>query len=190
MELSNQVKIEQGVRLILKGIGANVESEHLEDTPKRVARMYLNELCAGYSQNPQDILKVSFTEDKYDQMIFVDGIEVISLCSHHMLPFWGEAKIGYLPNKRVVGLSKLSRIVKVFAARLQVQERLTDEVATALYDTLKPRGVGVYLQASHLCSCIRGVKNKDMKMKTVSLKGEFLKAPSLKQEFMSLCLGK
>jgi len=179
-------EIARGIAIVLSALDLDLATEHLKDTPKRVARMLLLELCSGYFLDPVKILNTSFSEQKYNQMIFVSGIEVISLCAHHMIPFYGEAKIGYLPDNRVVGLSKLARITKVFAARLQVQETLTEDIVNALFDILSPKGAGVFIQAKHFCSCIRGVRNKDMLMTTVALRGNFLQV-SQKQEFLDLC---
>lgn len=145
------------VRRQLEFVGEDPTREGLADTPRRVIKS-LQELTEGYAQNPKEILKTTFTE-KYDEMIVVREIEFWSLCEHHMLPFRGTATVGYIPNGKVVGLSKIARLVRCFSRRLQIQERLTQQIAHAIKDELKPLGVGVVLKATHLCMEMRGVKS-------------------------------
>jgi len=175
----------EGVRKLLEYIGENPEREGLVDTPSRVLKAY-SEMLSGYSVDIADILKTTFQDGiDYDQMIVVKDIPFISYCEHHMLPFPGVAHVGYLPNNRVVGLSKIPRIVDAFSKRLQVQERLTDQVADAIYDYLDPVGVGVIVQATHTCMTMRGVKKPGASMVTTALRGSFMEAEQ-RQEFYNM----
>jgi GTP cyclohydrolase I len=143
------------------------------------------ELFGGYSQSPADVLKCDFEADGYDEMIVCRNVQFYSTCEHHMQPFFGRAHVGYLPDKRVVGLSKLARLVDVFARRLQIQERLTEQIAAALQAHAQPRGVGVVVEAQHFCMVCRGVRKEQSSMITSSLKGVFREAEA-RQEFFSL----
>ena len=155
-------------------IGDNPMREGLLDTPKRVLRAY-KELFAGYSQDPKEILSTTFRDGiDYDQMIVVKDIPFVSFCEHHMLPFTGIAHVGYLPNDCVVGSSKIPRVGDLYSKRLQVQERLTDQIADAINDILDPRGVGVIIDASHTCMSMRGVEKHGASMITTALRGSFL----------------
>jgi GTP cyclohydrolase I len=175
---------ENCVRKLLKFIGEDPESEHLCKTPSRVVKSYA-ELFSGYSKTPIDALGTTFHADGYDQMVVLRGIEAYSTCAHHMIPFFGTVDVGYVPGKRIVGLSKLARLVEVFARRLQVQERLTEQVAASIMEILEPKGVMVVMRARHLCMCARGVGKQHAQMVTSSIKGCFSKE-SARSEFLNL----
>ena len=176
--------IEKGVKLILKGIGEDPEREGLKDTPVRVAKAYMK-LCEGYGKEPGEVLKTVFSE-KYDEMVVLRDIEIFSLCEHHMLPFLGKAHVAYITNKKVVGLSKLARLVEVFARRLQIQERLTEQIADAMEEFLKPIGCGVVIEAKHLCMTMRGVEKQNSVMLTSAIRGAFKEKPGVKEEFFRM----
>jgi GTP cyclohydrolase I len=178
-----QQRIAGAVADILAGIGEQPEREGLRDTPGRVARMY-EELTAGYHADPAALINDAvFTED-YDQMVLVRDIDFFSLCEHHMLPFFGRAHVAYVPNGKVIGLSKIPRIVEMFARRLQVQERLTVQIADFLSDTIRPKGVAVVVEGTHLCSVMRGVKQANARMVTSALLGRFKSDPRTRAELM------
>lgn len=170
---------------IIDAIGEDSEREGLLKTPERVAKAW-QFLTHGYDLCPTTILKSAlFTED-YSEMILVKDIEVFSLCEHHMLPFFGKAHVAYIPNGKVVGLSKIPRVVDVFARRLQVQERLTLQIRDAIQDVLNPEGVAVVIEANHLCMVMRGVQKQNATTTTSAMSGEFLDNPSTREEFMRL----
>jgi len=175
-------EIEEAVRRLLQAVGEDVNREGLERTPNRVARMY-DELLAGYRVDPQAVINDALYEVGYDQMVIVRNIEFYSLCEHHMLPFLGRAHIGYCPNGKVIGLSKIPRIVDLFARRLQVQERMTRQIADFLEAALHPCGVAVVLEGWHLCATMRGVKKAHAVMVTSSLSGSFKENDSTRKEF-------
>jgi len=177
-------KIEQAVRDILTAVGEDPQREGLKNTPSRVARMYA-ELLAGMHQDPKKHLTSVFRE-KYDEIVLLRNIPFYSICEHHLMPFIGTAHVAYLPSGAVIGVSKLARIVDCFARRLHVQERLTDQIADFLMDSLKPKGVAVILEASHSCMTIRGIKKPGSVMVTSSLRGIFRKDPKSRTEVMSL----
>lgn len=169
---------------ILDLLGEDAQREGLLKTPERVAKA-LQYLTKGYHEDPVAILKSAmFTED-YSQMVLVKDIDVYSMCEHHMLPFFGKAHIAYIPNKKIVGLSKLPRVVDAFSRRLQVQERLTNEIRDCIQDTLKPLGVAVVIEAQHMCMQMRGVQKQNSVTTTSAFTGEFEKEPTRK-EFISL----
>ena len=182
-------KIAEGVRLILDGIGEDVDRGGLKETPRRVARMY-REICAGVGEDPTDLVTVVEGAD-FDEMIMVRDIPLSSLCEHHLIPFNGRAHVAYVPNKsgHITGLSKIARVVDIFARRLQVQERLTDQIADALQATLEPAGVGVVVEASHLCMMMRGVEKQHSKTVTSALRGAFRDDPRTRDEFLRLVQG-
>lgn len=161
------------------------DREGLRDTPLRVAKSHL-ELFAGYQQDPLAVLERTFPADGYDQVVVLSGIEFFSTCEHHMLPFYGQAHVAYLPGDRIVGLSKLARLVDCYSRRLQVQERLTEQIANALETVLEPRGVAVVLEGVHTCMVARGVQKRGATMKTCSLRGTFLDQPAARAEVFSL----
>lgn len=169
---------------LLVSIGEDPNREGLVDTPKRVAKMY-EEIFAGYQQNPADILKTTFDDNGRQDMVIVGPISFYSHCEHHMVPFYGEAYIGYIPNGRVVGISKLARLVDCYARRLQIQERLTGQIADAIETNLKPFGVAVVIQAEHMCMAMRGVKKPGTKTTTAALHGIFKLDDKARAEFNS-----
>jgi GTP cyclohydrolase IA len=169
---------------ILEEIGEDPVREGLAKTPERVAKA-LQYLTHGYDLNPAEILRSAMFSEKYSQMVLVKDIEVYSLCEHHMLPFFGKAHVAYIPNGKVVGLSKIPRVVDAFARRLQVQERLTDQIRDCIHETLNPLGVGVVIEASHLCMQMRGIQKQKSVTTTSAFTGEFLKEAT-RSEFIKL----
>lgn len=182
--------IEAAVTSLIKAIGENPEREGLVDTPKRVAEMYA-ELFRGFGKDAKEELTVGF-EEGHREMIIVRDIPFYSMCEHHLLPFYGVAHVGYIPNVagRVVGLSKLARVVEIVASRPQLQERMTTEIADAIVDGLKPDGVGVIVQAEHLCMIMRGIKKPGSAIVTSVLRGIFRRKAETRAEFFSLIHGK
>jgi GTP cyclohydrolase IA len=181
-------RAERAVREILIAIGEDPDREGLKDTPSRVARSYA-EIFAGMSQGPQDVLTTTF-EIGHEELILVRDIEVYSTCEHHLVPFHGVAHVGYIParNGRVTGLSKLARLVDVYARRLQLQERMTSQIADALVEFLKPQGVIVVIQCEHLCMSMRGVRRPGSRTITSAVRGQ-LRDPATRAEAMGLVLG-
>ena len=175
-------KIMRAVRDILEAIGEDPQREGLLDTPRRVADMY-EELFAGLAEDPTQHLKVGF-EEQHKEMIILKDIPFSSACEHHMLPFTGKAHVGYIPAGRIVGLSKLARVVEGFARRPQLQERLTSQIADAIVETLDPRGVGVVIEAQHFCMILRGVKKPGSIMVTSAMRGIFKTNPPTRAEFL------
>ena len=176
--------IARGVTSILDAIGDEVDLQGTADTPRRVARMY-DELLSGYTIDPREMLNGALFDVEYDEMVVVADIDFYSLCEHHLLPFHGKAHVGYLPHKKVVGLSKIPRLVDIFARRLQVQERMTQQIATFMDDLINPQGVGVVVEGSHLCTTMRGVQKAEAKMVTSAVKGVFRTNSSTREEFMA-----
>ena len=168
---------------LLKAVGEDPEREGLKNTPNRVARMY-TELLSGYSMDPERIINGALFNINYDEMVLVRDIEFYSLCEHHMLPFIGRAHVAYLPAGKVIGLSKIPRIVDMYARRLQVQERMTRQIADILQATLEPQGVAVVVEGMHLCSMMRGVKKHDARMTTSAMHGAFRANLATRQEFL------
>ena len=175
--------IRNAVAEIIKGIGEDPEREGLRNTPDRVSRMYA-ELLNGYSTDPESIINGALFHINYDEMVLVRDIEFYSLCEHHMLPFLGRAHVAYLPAGTVIGLSKIPRIVDMYARRLQVQERMTRQIADLLQQTVQPHGVAVVVEAMHLCSMMRGVKKHDARMTTSAMHGSFRTNLATRQEFL------
>jgi GTP cyclohydrolase I len=175
--------IEGAVEKIITAVGEDVERDGLKRTPLRVARMYA-ELFAGYRTDPIAVVNGAIFDVQYDEMVIVRDIEFYSLCEHHMLPFIGRAHVAYIPDGKVLGLSKIPRIVDMFARRLQVQERLTRQIADFLRDLLHPQGVAVVVEAMHLCSMMRGVKKHDARMTTSAMHGAFRANLATRQEFL------
>lgn len=169
---------------ILENLGEDPKREGLEKTPERVAKA-LQYLTHGYDLNPADILKSALFIEDYDEMVIVKDIEVYSMCEHHMLPFFGKAHIAYIPNGKIVGLSKLPRVVDAFARRLQVQERLTTEIRDCIQEVLQPKGVAVVIEASHMCMQMRGVQKQNSSTTSSSFTGAFEK-DSTRKEFINL----
>ncbi len=174
--------IENAITQMLAAFGENPSRKGLERTPERVANMY-TELLSGYRVDPIKIVNDALFEVTYDEMVVVRDIEFYSLCEHHMLPFMGRAHVAYLPSGRVIGLSKIPRIVDVFAHRLQVQERMTRQIADFINDALMPKGVGVVVEALHLCTMMRGVKKQNARMTTSAVHGAFRRSLATRQEF-------
>ena len=178
-------ELEQLVRRQLELLGEDPDRDGLVRTPERVARS-LEWLTRGYDESVEEVIGEGVFEEPHESMIMVRDIELYSLCEHHMLPFFGRAHIAYIPDGRIVGLSKLPRIVEVFARRLQVQERLTEQIAQAIEDALRPRGVGVVIEAVHLCMMMRGVEKQNSRTITSALRGEFRTCPMTREEFLRL----
>ncbi len=176
--------ISNSVKNILVAIGENPEREGLLDTPKRVSRAY-QELLSGYRTDPKKLINNALFDVKYDEMVIVRDIEFYSLCEHHMLPFLGRVHVAYIPTKKVIGLSKIPRVVDMFSRRLQVQERMTQQIAEFIDAVLEPAGVGVVVEAMHMCSMIRGVKKQDSRMTTSAMLGVFRKEISTRMEFLN-----
>lgn len=176
------VGIECAVRSILVAIGEDPSRQGLVGTPNRIARMY-QELTAGYHVDPERLINNAIFDIDYDEMVVVRDIDFYSLCEHHMLPFLGRAHVAYIPDGRVIGLSKIPRIVEMFARRLQVQERMTEQIAEFLNERLHPSGVAVVVQALHMCSAMRGVKKANARMVTSSMLGTFRRNAATRGEF-------
>ena len=184
----NYKQIQEGVRLILQGIGEDVTREGLLETPDRIARMY-EELAGGYADDAARHLQKRFHVENND-LVMEKDIPFYSLCEHHMLPFYGTAAVAYIPNGEVVGLSKIARTLEVYAKRLQLQERLTAQVADVLMETLNPQGVMVLLEAEHLCMTMRGVRAAGSRTQTSALRGRMKTDPRSRTETLSLLTGK
>jgi GTP cyclohydrolase I len=181
-----QADAEAAVRVLIEWAGDDPDREGLLETPARVARSY-RELFAGYESDPRDYLARTFEEvGGYDELVILKDIPVVSFCEHHMLPFIGRAHVGYLPSNRVVGISKLARVVRGFARRLQIQEKLTAEVAGAIQEILQPKGVGVVVISEHSCMTMRGVNTPGARLTTSHLLGEVRDDPRTRQEFFDL----
>jgi GTP cyclohydrolase I len=183
----DQDRIQRAVREILLAVGENPDREGLRETPERVARMYA-EMFAGLTQEPKELLRKTFTQ-KYDEMVLVKDIAFESMCEHHLLPFLGKAHIAYLPKGRIVGLSKLARVVEVLAHRPQVQERMTEQLADLVMSQLDARGVAVILEASHTCMTMRGIRKCSSICTTSAMRGTFAEKESTRAELMSLIYG-
>ncbi len=185
LEKVNREKIlHESVRNILEGVGEDPYREGLLDTPKRVAKMF-SELLVGYEQDATELLNGALFDIEHSEMVVVSDIEFQSLCEHHMLPFLGVTHVAYVPRRKIVGLSKIPRIVEMYSRRLQVQERMTRQIAEAISTLIEPLGVGVITSASHMCSAIRGVKKPASKMTTSSMLGVFKSDPAVKADFIN-----
>lgn len=180
----NHDQIKEAVKSILVGVGEDPDREGLRETPRRIAEMY-SEIFGGLSMDPAAFLQVGFEED-HEEMVILRDIPFYSMCEHHFMPFHGIAHVGYLPEGRVVGVSKLARVVEAFARRPQVQERLTSQIADCIMDALQPLGVGVVVEAEHLCMTMRGIKKPGSRMVTSAMRGLFRKRPATRAEFLSL----
>ena len=177
--------MEELIRELWKEIGEDPQREGLERTPTRVAKAW-EYLTSGYKQDVHDVLNEALFTEEYDEMVVVKDIDLYSVCEHHLLPFFGKCHIAYMPSKRIVGLSKLPRLVEMFARRLQVQERLTTQIAQTLNEVLQPRGVAVVVEALHLCMLMRGVEKQNSKAVTSAMLGVFRDRPETRAEFMEL----
>jgi GTP cyclohydrolase I len=176
--------IEMAVRTILANVGEDPERQGLEGTPDRIARMY-TEVLGGYDVDLKKLVNGALFDVAYDEMIVVKDIEFYSMCEHHMLPFYGRAHVAYIPSEKVIGLSKIPRIVEMFARRLQVQERMTRQIADTIEDILSPQGVAVVIEGNHMCSMMRGVKKQEASMVTSAMLGCFKKSDKTRNEFLS-----
>ena len=187
--MSNQldgVSFEELVAEIITRLGDDPEREGLSRTPQRVKKS-LEFLTSGYRTDIDNVINGALFEESHKNMVLVKQIEVYSLCEHHLLPFFGKVHIGYVPNGKIVGLSKMARIVEVFARRLQVQERLTEQIAQAVWDLIEPVGVGVVIEAQHLCMMMRGVQKQNSKTVTSAMRGKYLDDSMTRTEFLRLC---
>ena len=179
-------KIEKGMRIVLEGLGVNFKKKDLVRTPKRVANMY-GEILSGQHKDPYKELEV-ILEQQHDEIILLKNIPIYSICEHHLLPFIGKAHVAYIPDKRITGLSKIARVVEIISRRLQVQERLTTQIADVIMKKLKPKGVMVIIEAEHLCMSMRGVKKPGSDTTTSVVRGTFRKNQKTRQEALSLIL--
>ncbi len=173
------------VQRLLKELGEDVYREGLERTPERVEKA-LRFLTAGYRMNLQDVINDALFVEDYDEMVIVKDIDFVSLCEHHLLPFIGKAHVAYMPHRKILGLSKIARLVEMYSRRLQVQERLTTQIAGTLEEVLQPRGVAVVMEAIHLCMVMRGVQKQNSKAVTSAMLGAFRDRPETRAEFMAL----
>ena len=180
----DQEKVKEAVRLLLKGIGEDTGREGLIETPDRIARMY-GEICGGMEMDVKEILSKTFVTEK-TEMVLEKDIVFHSICEHHMLPFFGKVHIAYIPGGRIVGLSKLARCVEVYAKRLQLQERMTEQIAEAVMEHLSPKGVMVLTEAEHMCMTMRGIKKPGSKTVTYAVKGAFREDARLQESFFRL----
>lgn len=172
-------------RDLLVKIGEDPDREGLKKTPERFDKA-IRFLTSGYRQDPREVLQRAIFHESYDEMVIVKDLDVFSLCEHHILPFFGKCHVAYIPKKSIVGLSKIARVVELYSHRLQVQERLTQEIATAIMDTLKPHGVAVVIEAFHLCMMMRGIEKQNAKAVTSAMLGVFRSRQSTRMEFMEL----
>jgi len=177
--------LEDNVRDFLRTLGEDPDREGLLKTPTRVARAF-EFLAKGYNEDPTAILNSALFTEEYSEMIVLKDLDFFSLCEHHLLPFFGKAHVAYIPNRRILGLSKIARLFEVFARRLQVQERLTTQVATSLMDAIEPMGVGVVVEAEHLCMRMRGVEKQNSVVVTSCMLGSFRNRQETREEFMTL----
>lgn len=180
----DQEKVKEAVRLLLKGIGEDTGREGLVETPDRIARMY-GEICGGMEMDVKEILSKTFVTEK-TEMVLEKDIVFYSMCEHHMLPFFGKVHIAYIPDGRIVGLSKLARCVELYAKRLQIQERMTEQIAEAVMEHLSPKGVMVLTEAEHMCMTMRGIKKPGSKTVTYAVKGAFREDARLQESFFRL----
>ena len=185
MNGDNMEKIELIISDLLKEIGEDSEREGLIKTPHRVAKSWMT-FAQGYKQTPEEVVGDAVFNEKCDEIVVVKDIDFFSLCEHHLLPFKGVAHVGYLPKEKIIGLSKIPRIVDIYARRLQVQERLTQQVADALQDVLSPKGVAVIIEAEHLCMQMRGVEKQSSFMITSAVRGAFRENNKTREEFLSI----
>jgi len=177
-----KIEVANAVAHILKSVGEDLGRDGLRNTPDRVARMY-DEILFGYTVDPVKLLNKALFDVDYAEMVVVGDIDFWSMCEHHMLPIFGQAHVAYLPDKKVVGLSKIPRVVEAFARRLQIQERMTRQIAELIDDLVEPQGVGVVVQATHLCVAMRGAKKPNAHMRTTALLGSFLTNEKTRNEF-------
>ena len=179
----NLGEVQTAIQQILRAVGEDPEREGLKRTPERIARMYV-ELLSGYQMDPEKLVNDALFDAKYDEMVIVRDIEFYSLCEHHLLPFIGRVHVAYIPDGKVIGLSKIPRIVDMYSHRLQVQERMTRQIADFIRDVLHPQGVAVVVEALHLCMSMRGVQKHNARMTTSAMHGAFRANPPTRQEFL------
>ena len=179
------MRLEDHVREILRAIGEDPDREGLKKTPARVASA-LEFLIRGYQENPKDVLGEALFSEEYSEMIVLKDIDFFSLCEHHLLPFYGKAHVAYIPTHKILGLSKIARLFEIYARRLQVQERLTTQVATTLMEEVEPMGVGVVVEAEHLCMRMRGIEKQNSLVVTSAMLGAFRSRLETREEFMTL----
>jgi GTP cyclohydrolase I len=185
----DETKAKKAIKLLLESFGEDLNREGIKRTPERVAEFYKDAL-SGNNINPSDLVSVSYSSEEHEEIVFIKDISFYSLCEHHLLPFFGKAHIVYIPKKdKLIGVSKLVRLIEIFATRLQLQERFTKQIADSVMDLLKPYGVMVIIEAEHLCITMRGVKKAGSLVITQSMRGKFLKDENIRKEVMSL-LGK
>lgn len=185
MDENSRIKFENLVKQMLEILGEDSNREGLLKTPARVAKAY-EFLTSGYSQNPKDVLNDALFSSSNNEMVLIKDIEFYSLCEHHLLPIIGRVHVAYIPNGKVVGLSKIPRMVNIFARRLQIQEQMTEQIATAIQEVIKPLGVGVVVQARHMCVEMRGVQKINSLTTTSALRGIFIKNANTRKEFFDL----
>ncbi|MDR1418266.1 MAG: GTP cyclohydrolase I FolE [Endomicrobium sp.] len=185
----DEIKAKKAIKLLLESFGEDLSREGINRTPERVVEFY-KEVLSGNNINLSDLVSVSYSSEEHEEIVFIKDISFYSLCEHHLLPFFGKAHIAYIPKKdKLIGISKLVRLIEVFATRLQLQERFTKQIADSVMDLLKPHGVMVIIEAEHLCMTMRGVKKTGSLVITQSMRGKFLKDKDIRKEAMSL-LGK
>jgi GTP cyclohydrolase I len=177
--------MQKNIKELLKKIGEDPDREGLRNTPKRVEEA-MKFLTKGYKQDIKKLLNGALYEEKYDEMVIVKGIDIFSLCEHHLLPFFGRCHVAYIPDGKLIGLSKIPRLVEIFSRRLQIQERLTSEIAKCLRDILKPKGVAVVIEAKHLCMIMRGIEKVNTVATTSAMHGVFKTRQETRMEFMGL----
>lgn len=181
------IRMENNIAEIMTYLGEDITREGLVETPKRVRKALL-EVCAGYTMDTKEVFK-TFDSDGYDQIVLLNNVHFFSMCEHHMFPFYGTASIAYIPNKRVIGISKLARLLEIYSKRLQIQERLCEQITSDLEKYLQPKGSACIIKATHMCMNMRGIKTRDAEMVTSSLKGVFLEEPSCKAELFNMLRG-
>ncbi len=181
------VAFEELVAEMIRRLGDDPEREGLKRTPERVAKS-LTFLTQGYGQSAKDIINGALFEEAHQNMVLVKDIEMYSLCEHHMLPFFGKVHVAYIPSGKIVGLSKVARLVEVYARRLQVQERMTEQIAQGMWELVEPEGVGVVIEAYHLCMMMRGVQKQNSKTITSAMRGSFLEDQKTRDEFLRFCM--
>lgn len=173
------------IEKILVELGEDPNREGLQGTPRRMEQA-LRFLTSGYDQKPEEVLNNALFEVQYDEMVVVSNIDFYSMCEHHVLPFFGKCHVGYLPDKKVIGISKIARLIEIYSRRLQVQERLTTQIAKTIEETIKPLGVGVIIEAQHMCMMMRGVQKQNSRATTSSMRGTFRKSVETRMEFLDL----
>ena len=183
LDVQSKQDIANGISVLLSAIGDAVDGEGTAKTPTRVANMY-DDLLSGYTVDTTELLNGAMFEVEYDEMVVLKDIDFYSLCEHHLLPFYGKIHVGYLPDRQIIGLSKIPRLVEMFARRLQVQERMTQQIAAVMDELIKPIGVGVVVEAQHLCAAMRGVKKPNTVMTTSAVRGLFKRNSTTRDEFM------